>query len=152
MRRISGCVTTVFQCGLYFGLLLSVAGCAREDGTGAAAGLAESQAPAAELRPPEPAAAVAVPQGAAPPSLRSASQTAQDRERFRQALVRRFDASRMTTEPASPQGGVLHIPNGRAAHMMVAVKNADGSVTGRCISSAAEAEALMNSTAAGAGQ
>jgi len=36
--------------------------------------------------------------------------------------------------------------------MMVAVKNADGSVTGRCISSAAEAEALMNSTAAGAGQ
>jgi hypothetical protein len=128
--------------GLLLLLLAANAGCAREEASGAAAGSGAQE-------PPAPVAALAVPLPPAPPAPVPAPQASQDRERFRQALARRFDRSRVRTQPASPEGGVLIIPNGRVAHAMVAVRNADGTLSRHCVSSAAEAEALMSSTTAG---
>jgi hypothetical protein len=74
---------------------------------------------------------------------------AQTREQLRQALASKFDATRIATQQVSPGGGVLHIPNGWVPHAMVAVRNPDGTISRRCVSSSAEATALMNQTGAG---
>jgi hypothetical protein len=114
-------------------LMLSMAGCMREDSPG--------QAPAAT----EPASAPAAAPGAPPQPVQ---QALQDREQFRRALVRKFDVSQMTTEQMPGQDGILYVPNGHVAHAMVGVKNADGTVRGHCLSSAAEVEALMKQSGA----
>jgi hypothetical protein len=67
----------------------------------------------------------------------------EDLEQFKQALVRKFDPSRSSTRVASPEGGVLHVPNGRVAHAAVLVKDPDGTLRRQCISSSAEASALV---------
>ena len=62
---------------------------------------------------------------------------------FKQALARKFDPAQMRTRPASPQGGILNIPNGRADHAAILVKDADGKVRSECVSSSAEVSALV---------
>ncbi len=112
------------------GLLLLVLGCTREDLPGPAA---DSTAPPAAA--PRLAAAAEEPVPKTPP-------VAQTREQLRQALASRFDATRIVTQQV-PGGGVLHIPNGWAPHAMVAVRNPDGTISRRCVSSSAEAAALV---------
>jgi hypothetical protein len=62
---------------------------------------------------------------------------------LKQVMARKFDSAQMRTEPASPQGGILHIPNGRVAHAAILVKNPDGTVRRECVSSSAEVSALV---------
>jgi hypothetical protein len=109
-----------------------MAGCIREDSSG--------QTPS----PTEPAPA---PAAAPVPSQPAVPQVLQDREQFRRALVRKFDASQMVTQQLAG-GGILHVPNGHVAHAMVAVKNPDGTASRHCLSSAAEVEALMKHSGA----
>jgi hypothetical protein len=137
MRRTfaSKLTTRLLEVGLGVGLILSIAGCAREDAAGQAQGSTEPQA-SAPAAPPLP-------------SPRPAEPASQDREQFRQALARKFDSSQIVMRQGSPEAGVLHIPNGHVAHAVVAVKNADGTVTQHCLSSSAEVEALMKQTGAG---
>jgi len=64
-------------------------------------------------------------------------------DEFKQALARKFDRSRWRERPATPQGGILHKPNGQAVHAAIVVKNSDGTVTTECVSSSAEVSALV---------
>jgi hypothetical protein len=130
MRRTKTSALTprLLEVGLAVGLILPMAGCIREDSSG--------QTPS----PTEPAPA---PAAAPVPSQPAVPQVVQDREQFRRALVRKFDASQMVTQQLSAGDGILYVPNGHVAHAMVAVKNVDGTVSRHCLSSAAEVEALM---------
>ena len=135
MRRTktSTLTTRLLEVGLAVGLILPMAGCMREDSPGQAPG------------PAEPAPALA----AAPvASQQPVQRLRQDREQFRRALVRKFDASQMVTQQLSAGDGILHVPNGHVAHAMVAVKNPDGTASRHCLSSAAEVEALMKHSGA----
>jgi hypothetical protein len=131
MRRTKMCALTMrlLKVGLGVGLILPMAGCMPEDSLG--------QAPS----PTEPASALAASQPPVPHAL-------QDREQFRRTLVRKFDASQIVTQQLSVGDGVLYVPNGHVAHAMVAVKNADGTVSRHCLSSSAEVEALMKHSGA----
>jgi hypothetical protein len=71
---------------------------------------------------------------------------------LKQVLARKFDPAQMLTRPASPQGGILHIPNGRVAHAAILVKNPDGTVRSECVSSSAEVSALVEQMRKGGGQ
>jgi hypothetical protein len=121
--------------GVGVGLTFLAAGCAREDSPGQAAALADPKPPVPVAVAPDPV-----------PSAQPAEQAAQERVRFRQALARKFDPSQMLTRALPSGDGILHVPNGHVAHAMVAVKNADGTVRGHCLSSSAEVEALMEQT------
>jgi hypothetical protein len=136
MRRMgtTGFTGTLLQLWLGVGLVLSMAGCAREDG---------SAQGAASIDPSAQPLAAAAPTTEPVPALQSFQQDSQDRDRFRRTLAGKFDVSQVIERQASPEGGILHVPNGRVAHAVVAVKNADGTVRGHCLSSSAEVEALM---------
>ncbi len=112
------------------------------------------QSPPAPLR--ERAAqgpAAAAPQTASPAVGPLQLQPGQDGlDAFAQALARTLDPSRMSTRPASAQGGTLHIPNGYAAHAAILERRPDGTLRTSCISSAAEVSALVNQMRNGAGQ
>ena len=71
---------------------------------------------------------------------------------LKRALARKFDPSQMRTQPASPQGGILHIPNGHVAHAAILVKNPDGTVRRECVSSSAEVSALVDQIRQGGGR
>ena len=130
---------TLLYFGLGVGLALSTIGCAQEDLPG--------QAPApTDRKSPVPAAAAAAPL----PSPQPVVQATKDREQFRKAVARKFDDSRVLTRELPGGDGVLHVPNGRVAHAVVGVKNADGTVRGHCVSSAAGLDALIKQ--AGGGQ
>lgn len=64
-------------------------------------------------------------------------------DEFKQALARKFDRSRWRERPATPQGGILHKPDGQAVHAAIVVKNSDGTVRTECVSSSAEVSALV---------
>jgi hypothetical protein len=136
MRRVGLNTLTKILLGGGLGLLLSIAGCTREDLPSPAGSATDPQAAVLE---PASAAHEAV--------LQPTSKVA--REQFQQALSRRFDVARVISRQVSPDGAVLHIPNGRAAHAAVAVRNADGTISRHCVSSSAEVTALMNQTRAG---
>ena len=85
---------------------------------------------------------------AAPPSLTTAAP--ERLAAFQQALAHRLDRSRMTTRPASAQGGVINIPNGYAAHASVLVRQPDGTLRAACVSSPAEVAALVKQVRNGA--
>jgi hypothetical protein len=141
MRRMdtTGLTGTLLQLGLGVGLVLSMAGCAREDVSGQGA---------APIDPSAQPLAAAAPANEPAPVRQSLQQDSQDRERFRRTLARKFDVSQVIERQASPGGGILHVPNGRVAHAVVAVRNADGTVRGHCLSSSAEVEALMQQSGA----
>jgi hypothetical protein len=110
----------------------------------------------APARSPERAAqkSAVAPVPAAPspsPSLVPTQPGRDDLGAFEQALARKFDPARMSTRPA-PGGGILHVPNGRAAHAAVLVRNPDGTLRRECISSSAEASALVKQLRDGAAQ
>ena len=71
---------------------------------------------------------------------------------FAQAVASKFDRSHMTTRPAGPAGGILHIPNGYAAHATILVRNPDGTLRSACVSSPAEVSALVKQVRNGADQ
>jgi hypothetical protein len=71
---------------------------------------------------------------------------------LKQVLARKFDPAQMLTRPASPQGGILHVPNGRVAHAVILVKNSDGTVRRECVSSSAEVSALVQQVRKGGSQ
>ena len=85
---------------------------------------------------------------ATPPSLTTAAP--ERLAAFQQALAHRLDRSRMTTRPASAQGGVINIPNGYAAHASVLVRQPDGTLRSACVSSPAEVAALVKQVRNGA--
>jgi hypothetical protein len=64
-------------------------------------------------------------------------------DEFKQALARKLDRSRWRERRASPQGGILHKPDGQAVHATILVKNPDGTVRRECVSSTAEVSALV---------
>jgi hypothetical protein len=64
-------------------------------------------------------------------------------DEFKAALARKLDPGKWRTRPASPQGGILHIPNGQAGHAAILVKNPDGTLRRECVSSSAEVSALV---------
>ena len=70
---------------------------------------------------------------------------------FAQALVGKLDRSQMSTRPL-PGGGILHMPNGHAAHAAILVRNPDGTFKRECVSSSAEVSALVQKMRDGAGQ
>lgn len=71
---------------------------------------------------------------------------------FAQKLAHTLDPSRISDRPASAGGGILHSPNGYAAHAAVLVRRPDGTLRTACVSSAAEVSALVNQIRNGAGQ
>ncbi len=71
---------------------------------------------------------------------------------FAQALAHTLDPSRISTRPALPEGGTLHIPNGYAAHAAILVRQPDGTLRTTCVSSAAEVSALVKQMRNGADQ
>ena len=71
---------------------------------------------------------------------------------FAQALGRTLDRSQMISRPASAAGGILHLPNGHAAHAAVVVRGPDGRLKRDCVSSPAEVSALVHKMRDGAGQ
>jgi hypothetical protein len=73
-------------------------------------------------------------------------------DEFKQGLVRKLDRARWRTRPASPQGGILHMPDGQAVHAAILVKNPDGTVRRECVSSAAEVSALVEEIRRGRAQ
>lgn len=77
----------------------------------------------------------------APPA---SAPTVQERDRFRDLLKEKFDASRVSRRQDVPGGPVFYKPNGHVAHAVVAVRNADGTISRQCISTPAEVDALMN--------
>jgi len=97
---------------------------------------------AQKLAPTEPAPTESAPTESANDGL----------DGFAQALVRTLDRSQMITRPASDAGGILHIPNGRAAHAAVLVRGPDGRLRRECVSSSAEVSALVQKMRDGAGQ
>ena len=147
MRRLGTGIwsRTILQAGLAAGVLLATAGCARED-----APFGQDIQPTAPQTGAQVQAA-ALPKQPATPSVETTLPVA-DREQFRQALTRKFDATRVTRHQASPDGMVLYSPSGRVSHAVVAVRNADGTVGKHCISSEAELSALMKQPGAGAEQ
>jgi hypothetical protein len=135
----------ILPAGFAAGVVLAPAGCAREDSPSEQ-----------DLSPAAPQIRTQVHGDAAPgvapsPSVQ-AKQPGQDREQFRQALTRRFDAKRMLKQQVLPDGTILYAPNGRVAHAVVGVRNADGTLGKHCISSEAELSALMTEPGAGAEQ
>jgi hypothetical protein len=148
MRRLDTGIfrEVILQAGLATGLLLATVGCAREDASSAQ-----------EVMPTAPQARAQLPAAAAlemptTPSAQATRPADPDREQFRQALTRKFDATRVTRHQASPDGPILYAPNGRVAHAVVAVRNPDGTLGRHCISSVAELTALTNPSGAGAEQ
>jgi len=112
-------------------------------------GVTAPAAPSAaqKLAPTEPAPTESAPTESAP------TESANDGlDGFAQALVRTLDRSQMITRPASDAGGILHIPNGRAAHAAVLVRGPDGRLRRECVSSPAEVSALVQKMRDGAGQ
>jgi len=95
---------------------------------------------------PTPAQSVepsATPQPVALSSRTSAAPSSDGLEEFEHALARKLDPARWRTRPATPQGGVLHIPDGQAGHAAILIKNRDGSLRRECVSSSAEVSALV---------
>ena len=138
MRRFGTNTLTkaVLRGGL--GLFLSFAGCMRQDLHDLAA---SATAPQTAVARPAPA----TPEAVRPPTPRAAY----TREQFRQALSRKLDAAQVAARQVPAGGGVLHAPNGWAAHAVVAVRNPDGTISRHCVSSSAEVTALMNQTSTG---
>jgi hypothetical protein len=135
----------ILQAGFAAGVLLATASCAREDSAsgqdiqpGAVQAHAQAHATVATEVPATPSVHV--------PKLGT------DRELFRQALVRKFDVTRVTDHQALPDGTVLYAPSGRVAHAVVGVRNSDGTLAKHCISSEAELSALMKQPGAGVEQ
>ena len=131
---------TLLRLGLGAGLVLWLGGCTGDDSSPGAAGGADRQASSL---------GAAAPMAAPPSSEKPALPTPQDRDRFRRALEHKLDVSQVIARQGAPGAGILHVPNGRVAHAVVAVKNADGTVSARCLSSPAEVEALMKQSGAG---
>jgi hypothetical protein len=126
-------------------LLVAWSACSRED-----ASLPEPSR--AKLSAAPSAASVAPAKATEATAVQPTPATVQSLDEFQQALERKFDRRQIIKEAASPKGGVLYAPNGHVAHAMVLVKNPDGTIGQRCISSSAEARALVNQARAGAGQ
>jgi len=127
--RVNRLIARVIEVGLGLGLAFSMTGCQREGSS------TEVPSPTGP-RGTEPAVAPV-------PSQQPAQSVSEERERFRRTLARKFDVSQIRTQQLPGGDGVLYVPNGHVAHAMVAVKKADGTVRGHCLSSSAEVEALM---------
>ena len=112
----------------------------------------EAGEPGAPASAPAPAvqklAAVTAP---AAPSLTPVDPVRVDLDAFEQALVRKLDRSQMSARPL-PGGGILHQPNGHAAHAAILVRKPDGTLKRECVSSSAEVSALVQKMRDGAGQ
>jgi hypothetical protein len=119
---------------LAMGCFLLPIACNQPDGNGGAA-------PA--LAPERKAVAATV-----TPSLPPSSQ--EDLASFARTLTRKLDPAQETTRVASPEGGILNIPNGHVAHASVLVRGADGKLRSACVSSAAEVTALVKQSQSGA--
>jgi hypothetical protein len=85
----------------------------------------------------------AIAPSATPASLTPVRPADDGLDEFKQALARKLDPGKWLTRPATPQGGILHIPNGQAGHAAILVKNPDGTLRRECVSSSAEVSALV---------
>ncbi|HEX7507420.1 MAG TPA: hypothetical protein VF550_11655 [Polyangia bacterium] len=130
-----------WQSSLLAGLLALPAGCDRTEPSEPHPSSAESTARAQPAAPAASAASLSLnpTQPGQPDGL----------DDLKQVLARKFDPAQMLTRPASPQGGILHIPNGWVAHAAILVKNSDGTVRRECVSSSAEVSALVEQVRGG---
>ena len=133
---------TMARWSLVAGLFLSSLACTRDAG--------DQGAPAPNPAPSAQNLAAAAPPAA--PSLHPSQPGRDGLAVFEQALAHTLDPSRKSTRPVSSGDGVLHIPNGYAAHASVLVRQADGTLRGACVSSGAEVSALVKEIRNGAGQ
>ena len=125
---------TVARWVLTVGLFLIPLGCDRDETSG-------QPAPA---RPPEPAARKLVAVASEVTSSPSPSQPAREGlAAFEQIMARKLDPSQVSTRAASSAGGILHIPNGHAAHASILVRGPDGQLRSACVSSPVEVSALV---------
>jgi hypothetical protein len=124
------------------GLFLSSLACTRDAG--------DQGAPTPNPAPSTPGLAAAPPLAA--PSLEPSQPGRDGLAVFEQTLARTLDPSRKSTRPVSSGDGVLHIPNGYAAHASILVRQPDGTLRSACVSSTAEVSALVNEIRNGAGQ
>jgi hypothetical protein len=122
------------------GLLLAFDACVRDEAS-------DKEPSPAVLASTGPAPIAAVKTATATPVQPASRQSLED---FQKTLERRFDRRQIVKHESSE--GVLYIPNGFAAHAVVAVKNPDGTVSQQCLSSAVEARAVANQIREGAGQ
>ena len=147
--RARSCGRILGQASLLAGLIVLPVGCGRSD-------TSDSHVPMVRAE----SAALALPATTAPSAASASLNQAQPGpvgvsdglDELKQVMARKFDPAQMLTEPASPQGGILHIPNGRVAHAAILVKNPDGTVRRECVSSSAEVSALVEQVRKGAGQ
>ena len=137
------CRFVLVQALIAAGLLLGSVGCARDDAS-------EKASPQGEMLAAVPAHTAPAASAKAMGVASAPTVSAMKLDDFQKALERKFDRSQITKQ-VLPQG-VLYIPNGFAAHAVVAVKNPDGTVSQQCISSATEARALVSQMREGAGQ
>jgi hypothetical protein len=130
-------------------LFLALTACSRIEASDPSAP-AQSPAPAAQKL--AVATAPSAPAASAPSlSLVPTQPGGADLDAFEQTLRGKLDSARMVTRPA-PGSGTLHIPNGHVAHAAVLVRAPDGTLRRECISSPAEASALVNQMRNGAAQ
>jgi hypothetical protein len=97
-----------------------------------------------ESAPQRQALSATVAPSTAATSLSASTPVDDGLDEFKEALARKFDRSRWRERPASPQGGILHMPNGQAVHAAIVVKDPDGTVRTECVSSSAEVSALVD--------
>ncbi len=137
-HKVGSRVRVLWQSSLLAGLLALPIGCGQTDSS-------EHHAPAArrESAAQKPAPSKATASSTPAPTLDPTRPVPDGLDDLKQVLARKFDPAQMITRPASPQGGVLHIPNGWVAHAAVVVKNPDGTVRRACVSSNAEVSALV---------